>query len=210
MLPGPAGGGGGGDGRERSGSKTPTPQGTPTRHRRTTSDMAGLPPGDRPPDNMNARHSFAGPSSTGRICDSDSDDSDDGSWPPPPPADFMTPAEPDATDFGRRGQRGSVSESHSGVMQSLNAVFGGQSHPPPPTGAQMWHPDSLPLTHPHAPSASNHTRQERALSQSSDDVTPTAEAPPTDNLMNQIKRGVSLRRTTSNDRSAPRLPNAPR
>ena len=39
---------------------------------------------------------------------------------------------------------------------------------------------------------------------SSDDITPTGDPPP-DSLMNQIARGVKLRKTISNDRSAPRF-----
>ena len=170
---------------DRSGSKTPTPQGTPTQHRRALSEVGGIVMGQP----------LGG------------SDGEEGAWPPLPPDHLIGAQEADsvscssASSSSTRLSIGSITDSHANIIHSLNTKFAsGAMHPAPPPGAQMWYPDYLPLSG----SVCSQTH-ERALSQSSDDVTPTAETP-SENFLLQIHRGVSLRRTQSNDRSAPKLP----
>ena len=133
------------------------------------------------------------------IGNPDSDD-DDPNWPPPPPPEYMTV---DGVETGssstdgpiaggqQQPQRGSVQESHASIIQSLNAKFAAR---------QQTHKTSLPLEHPVSSGSSP-----RPNSQSSDDITPTAENQAEVGMLNQIQRGVKLRKTVSNDRSAPKL-----
>ena len=133
------------------------------------------------------------------IGNPDSDD-DDPNWPPPPPPEYMTvdgvETGSSSTDgpiaFGQQQpHRGSVQESHASIIQSLNAKFAAR---------QQTHNTSLPLEHPVSSGSSP-----RPNSQSSDDITPTAENQAEVGMLNQIQRGVKLRKTVSNDRSAPKL-----
>ena len=121
-------------------------------------------------------------------------DEDDPNWPPPPPPEFeqmvIDGAETgsSSTDgpYVQGQHRGSIQDSHASIIQSLNAKFASRT----PT-----HNTSLPLE-PNPP---------RPNSQSSDDITPTAENQAEGGMLNQIQRGVKLRKTVSNDRSAPKL-----
>ena len=133
------------------------------------------------------------------IGNPDSDD-DDPNWPPPPPPEYMTvdgvetgSSSTDGPIAGGQQQphRGSVQESHASIIQSLNAKFAAR---------QQTHNTSLPLEHPVSSGSSP-----RPNSQSSDDITPTAENQAEVGMLNQIQRGVKLRKTVSNDRSAPKL-----
>lgn len=124
-------------------------------------------------------------------------DEDDPNWPPPPPPEFVavdgaetgassTDSPAAVTHQHQPGHRGSIQDSHASIIQSLNLKFASR---------QQTHNTSLPLE-PSSP---------RPNSQSSDDITPTAENQAELGMLNQIQRGVKLRKTISNDRSAPKL-----
>lgn len=129
------------------------------------------------------------------------------------------------------GSRGSIVSKHANVMQSLNQKLGSvlQTAPTPPVKQVQAPPhahqalhhaqqqqlvyaqpqQSLPHQHYNTEVSENATtptatNQASFDSLSSDDITPTGDPPP-DSLVNQISRGVKLRKTISNDRSAPRF-----
>ncbi len=140
-----------------------------------------------------------------RIGNPDSDE-DDPNWPPPPPPEYMTledavtgSSSTDKTDSALNGQRqqqhrGSVQDSHASIIQSLNQKFAVRQQSQP-------HHASLPLES----TTTSKSGSSRPDSQSSDDITPTAENQSDGSMLNQIQRGVKLRKTVSNDRSAPKF-----
>jgi len=126
---------------------------------------------------------------------SDSDDSM--AWPPPPPPEDMEyPDDPDLHQgalLQRPTSIGSISDTHSNIMDTLNAKL---------SVRQSLAYDSQNIRTCSQEDVSNHGGMMH--SQSSEDITPTAE--PTDSLVRQIESGIKLRKATSNDRSAPNIP----
>ena len=130
-----------------------------------------------------------------KIGNPDSDE-DDPNWPPPPPPEYMVVdgAETGSSSSDRSSSaegsqhRGSIQDSHASIIQCLNEKFAAR---------QPTHNTTLPLDTSSSPARPN--------SQSSDDITPTAENQSDGNMLNQIQRGVKLRKTISNDRSAPKF-----
>ena len=92
--------------------------------------------------------------------------------------------------------------SHASLIQSLHQQLAVKVPPPNNLSQEldMHVPPSGDDTTPEQPDPSKDSFE----SYSSDDITPTGD-PPQDTLMTQIRRGVSLRRTISYDRSAPRF-----
>ena len=132
-------------------------------------------------------------------------DEDDPNWPPPPPPEYMTTVDGVVTgssstdrsssaDGDNNERRGSVQESHASIIQSLNQKFAARQHT---------HNTSLPLEA--SSGFNNGSSLPRPSSQSSDDITPTAENQSDGSMLNQIQHGVRLRKTASNDRSAPKF-----
>jgi hypothetical protein len=120
----------------------------------------------------------------------------------------------------------SIVATHGDIINMLNQKLGGHPESPQPIYAVPALPNTPPTSlacQPHyaslqestipiyatpyaqpvlAPSTQNHLPLESP--DSADDITPTGD-PPSDNILIQIKRGVSLRRTATCDRSAPVL-----
>ena len=105
-----------------------------------------------------------------------------------------------STGLAERRKMGSVVETHAGIIANLNAKFAATGGPnsPPILGKPPAKPPSVAPTSP---------QPQMSHSQSSEsDTTPTADNPPPGpGMLSQIQRGMSLRRTVTNDRSAPKL-----
>lgn len=100
---------------------------------------------------------------------------------PPPPDELLENARNGIESLPPKS-RGSVSESHATIMHTLNEKF---SSPPSVAVGGMASPRSIEM----------------------EDITPTGEGPlgTGDSFIQQITRGVRLRKTISNDRSGPRF-----
>lgn len=115
---------------------------------------------------------------------------------PPPPEELRDTAvcpqvlrKADSTDLMSVRRQGSVVSSHAGLIESLNSKF------------------SERQTLPREAIAANFARGRRASDAMCIEDTRSGNSPPsTDTLSASIQRGVHLRRTVTNDRSAPRLP----
>ena len=105
---------------------------------------------------------------------------------------------------GPRKKVGSVVETHASIIANLNAQFANKPGPagkPPPSPSNVVGGQAPPLPQPGSQDYMSHSQS------SESDTTPTAEEPSGQSygFLGQIQRGMSLKRTVTNDRSAPKL-----
>ena len=108
-----------------------------------------------------------------------------------------------STSSGERKKMGSVADTHANIIANLNAKFASGTGPTPSSPPVVL---GKPPLSPGIPQAANSQQQKMSHSQSSEsDTTPTADNPPSSGMLSQIQRGMTLRRTLTNDRSAPKF-----
>ncbi len=165
------------DQQPRSGSTTPTPDTTPTQD---MEDAVSIHTQMTELDNVQ----------------------DDLELPPPPP-ELLNPVVdevrlPQQPTLERINSIGSIQNSHAQIIECLNVKFSQQ----PPSTAPCHRPTDFGGE---AGAIGEGYSERRFSSHSSDDATPTADSPNTGSFLYQITRGVSLKKTVSNDRSAPKF-----
>jgi hypothetical protein len=141
---------------------------------------------------------------------------DDMDLPPPPPPEELEadiiyaktmvnitpngePTNPSSNPGSERRKMGSVVETHAGIIANLNAKFAA-SPAPGPNSPPIMLGGKLPM-----PSGGGLAAAAVSPSSESDSTTPTAEDQQPPGMLGQIQRGTQLRRTLTNDRSAPKL-----